>query len=267
MRLALFAMWLAASSFARADLEIAVPRPETIRIAFEGNHALSSEELTRAMLGGFDLPAILDEEVRERGLLLIASSYYDHGYINVHVGDARLDYSIDRKRVTIRVPLREGEQFRMGALSVSGEPLRAPEDALAMLGITRGEIFHRGQLASGIMRISDELRNAGFAYAEVLPVTSVDSGNRTIAIDLQITRGPYTHVSSVRLYGLAGAREREARATLKVREGDPFNLVAIEESKRALAQLGGFRSIDVSTASVPGKPDGVELRFEVAEDR
>src|SRR5262249_49171707 len=110
-------------------------------------------------------------------------------------------------------------------------------------------------------------RDAGYAYAEALPVTSIDEASHTIAFDLRITRGPITRVSSVRLFGVAGSQERAARAALTVRPGDRFTLQAIERSKRALAALGRFRSIDVSTAAVPGHPDGIELRFELAEER
>lgn len=256
---------VAVSAAVWADAALVAPAPTEVTVRFVGNRALSSGELQAAMLDGVEPRALLDEDRRDRGVLLVTSRYYDHGYLKVEVDPARLTRSIDGRRATVTVTVREGDQYRLGPIDARGELLRSRDEALRLLGATQGEIFNRSKLAAGVLKVSDQLRNAGYAYSEALPMTTIDAAARTVAIALEVKRGPLTHISSVRVLGVEGAAAARARALLKVREGDLFSVTALEASKAALLGAGRFPQVDVSTQAAPGRPDGILINFEISE--
>lgn len=106
------------------------------RITIVGNEAVSDEEIKDGMetregnwfswLTSF---GTYKEEALKRDLNRISDYYYNHGYINVKVGDPLVEINPARDGLYISIPVEEGLQYRFGNLSFAGD-LLVPDEAL-----------------------------------------------------------------------------------------------------------------------------------------
>ena len=86
------------------------------QVAWSGNTALSSEELSTAfgLRAGDPVPQTKIDE----GLGRVRSAYAHRGYINAQITD--VTRNVDGRRATYQFTIREGQQYRMGLLSITG---------------------------------------------------------------------------------------------------------------------------------------------------
>ncbi|HEX5704094.1 MAG TPA: POTRA domain-containing protein [Pyrinomonadaceae bacterium] len=96
---------------------INVASAETLgRVVWIGNAALTSEDLSVALglrIGGPSSQTKIDE-----GLGRVRRAYARRGYINAQVTD--VTRTVDARRANYQFTIREGEQYRMGFLSITG---------------------------------------------------------------------------------------------------------------------------------------------------
>ena len=96
---------------------ISVGAAETLgRVVWIGNAALTSEDLSVALglrIGGPSSQTKIDE-----GLGRVRSAYARRGYINAQVTD--VTRTLDAHRANYQFTIREGQQYRMGFLSIIG---------------------------------------------------------------------------------------------------------------------------------------------------
>ena len=92
---------------------------EIRRVSFTGNHAVTDAELRGVILtqpgdifSALTSSGTYREDVFQRDIMLIQSYYFDRGYINVKVGDPRMELSPDRRSKYITVSIEEGQQYR-----------------------------------------------------------------------------------------------------------------------------------------------------------
>ena len=94
-----------------------VSAAETLgRVVWIGNSVLSSEALTAAFglrLGGPARQTEIDE-----GLNRIRKAYASRGYINAEITD--VTRNLDGRRTNYQFTIREGQQYRMGVLTITG---------------------------------------------------------------------------------------------------------------------------------------------------
>jgi outer membrane protein assembly factor BamA len=93
------------------------------QVRWIGNQVLSSEELSAAFAMKLGNPA--DRARVDNGLEAVRKVYARKGYIDVHISEFRTRDALNR-RMNYEFSVREGQQYRMGTLVVTG---LAPEDA------------------------------------------------------------------------------------------------------------------------------------------
>ncbi len=125
---------------------------EIRRVNFTGNKHVTDAELRGVMLtqpgdmfSALTSSGTYREDVFQRDIMLIQSTYFDRGYINVKVGDPRMELSPDRQSMYITVAIEEGQQYRIGKLDVKGELLASRETYLQRLQAKPGDIFNRSE--------------------------------------------------------------------------------------------------------------------------
>ena len=111
---------------------------EVKRIVFLGNEKIAGDELQNIMEtreGGFfsflTSWGTYKEEGLKRDLLRISEYYYNHGYLNVKVSEPMVEISRDRQYLYITIPIQEGEQYRIGNVSFSGDLMVADDQLIA----------------------------------------------------------------------------------------------------------------------------------------
>ena len=113
----------------------------------------------------------------ERATLLISAYYYDHGYVNVRVANPVPPGG----RAPIVFDITEGDQFKIGALAVTGVDAAAMKRYLALVGTKKGDVFSRAVIVDAVQKIRDASK------LDVLPLTKVDATKKTIDLTFELS--------------------------------------------------------------------------------
>ena len=203
-------------------------------------------------------------EAFEIDLMRIAALYYDRGYINVQVGQPHVTLSADGRFIHVAIGIEEGEQFSVGAVDVSGDLLEDASRLRALVPMREGDVFVRSELGEGIMALQGLYQDRGYAYADVTPLTGVDSSQRTIDLDFEIKKGPKVLVERIVVRGNTRTRDKVIRREMRIHEGDIYSGNLIRTSKRRVQALGFFESVDLATRQ-GSHGDRVVLELSVKE--
>jgi len=96
---------------------INVSAAETLgRVVWTGHSALSSEDLSNAF--GLRAGDLASQEKIDQGLGRVRKAYASRGYINAQITD--VTRNLDGRRTDYQFTIREGQQYRMGVLTITG---------------------------------------------------------------------------------------------------------------------------------------------------
>ena len=214
------------------------------------------------------------EEFFQTDLFRIQALYYDHGFVNVKVGQPTATISSDRRYIYLSVPIEEGEQYDIGKIKFSGDVtlkdaggkiLIEEETLRKRLTIKSGETFNRTKLFQDIQAVTDAYRDEGYAYANVTPNSAIRSDpSRVVDLDLEVERGEIVYFERIEVVGNTRTRDKVVRREMRIFEGDKYSAAGLNESKARIYQLGFFETVNIATAR-GSKPDLMNITVEVKE--
>jgi outer membrane protein insertion porin family len=122
---------------------VAVPVEEGLaysweRAAWEGNTALSAAELDAAF--GMKTGELADGLKIDKSLMAVAKAYGRRGYLFLRL-KPDVEFADAARRVTYRINVREGDQFRMGALNITGLAAADANRLKAMWKLQTGDVY------------------------------------------------------------------------------------------------------------------------------
>jgi outer membrane protein insertion porin family len=224
------------------------------KINFVGNSKLTADELKRVMgtqEGGyfsfFTSSGTYQETAFQRDMLMLTYLYYDRGFINVKLSEPRITLSGDKKFMYISIHVREGKQFKFRNMDIKGDMLWKKKELMSLLQVRKGEIFSRTALHKDVLALTDKYKDRGYAYANVTPLTDVDSEKLTVDITLNIEKGEVVYFQRINIRGNTKTRDKVIRRELKIAEGDRYSQTLLNRSKARVTALGFFEAVDVST--------------------
>ena len=244
---------------------------EIRRVNFTGNKAVTDAELRGVMLtqpgdifSALTSSGTYREDVFQRDIMLIQGYYFDRGYINVKVGDPRMELSPDRHSMYITVAIEEGQQFRIGALDVKGELLDSRDVYLRRLQAKPGDVFNRTQVAQDVQNIADLYKDKGYAYVNSTPETRVDDKQRIVDLSFDIQKGPLVNFERINIRGNSKTRDKVIRREMRIYEGEQFSQHGLDYSKRRVNSLGFFDKVELTTKR-GSSDDTMDVNVEVGE--
>lgn len=257
-------------------------------VSFLGNENISSDNLKSVMRTKERHPLSIltgwgnyDEQAFKIDKMLVEQYYQEHGYLNVQVGNAKVEMSPDLKRLRIVVPVKEGLQYRLGKLDIIGDFVETDaeevqekqalgeasflkSDLLSKIKLAPGEVFNRTAFGRDLIEISDEYQNEGYAYVNPTPMTSVNEENQTIDVQLVIEAGPRVTVERIDISGNVKTTDDVIRREVRLYEGELFSSSMLRLSEQRINQLGYFEDVVVMTK--PGsKPDLIIVDISLKE--
>ena len=240
-------------------------------IKFIGNRSIAAREIKSVMgtqEGGYfswiTSSGTYQEDAFERDLLLITSLYYDKGFINVKLSRPQVVLSPDKRYMYITIHVQEGRQYHIGKLDMRGELLWPKKELMARLHVKKGELFNRSKLQKDIMGLVERYRDKGYAYANVTPLTAIDSDRRIVDLTFDVQKGQVVIFERINIRGNSKTRDRVIRRELRVAEGDRFSQTLLNRSRARVMQLGFFENVDVSTKR-GSADDRIVVNIEVKE--
>ena len=240
-------------------------------IKFIGNKSLPASEIRSVMgtqEGGYfswiTSSGTYQEDAFERDLLLITSLYYDKGFINVKLSRPQVVLSPDKRYMYITIHVQEGKQYTIGKLDMRGQLLWPKKELMERITVKSGELFNRSKLQKDIMGLVERYRDKGYAYANVTPLTNIDSDKRIVDLTFDVQKGQVVIFERINIRGNSKTRDRVIRRELRVAEGDRFSQTMLNRSRARVMQLGFFENVDVSTRR--GSADNrIVVNIEVKE--
>ncbi len=244
---------------------------EVRRVNFVGNHAVSDADLrdvvvTRegSLLSILTSAGTYREDVFQRDLLLIQAHYWDHGYVQVKVGNPLVELSPDKQSMYITISIDEGPQYTLGHVDVTGDLLEPKEFYLSKVSVKPGEIFNRSKLSDDLQKLTDYYKDRGYAYVNASPATPVNEKTRTVDVIFEIQKGDLVRFDRINIRGNTKTRDKVIRREMRIIEGEPYNQTLLDYSKKRVTALGFFEKVDISTKR-GSSDDTMDVNVEVTE--
>ena len=235
----------------RATAVVAVDEGDRLRtgeIVFEGNTVFSDARLRRALResSGGPLSRLLgrgwfDRAALARDLEHAREVYLRAGYKDAAVGEARVESTQQEsgRRVRITVPVEEGDRWKLGGVSFSGNRAFSDERLLALCERPRAPWLGSRFVDDVVERVRDLYGRGGYMTAEVEPVL-VERGELTADLMVRIDEGARYRVGRIEIEGNIDTRDKVIRRELAVQEGAILDATALRRSLLRLGQLEFF---------------------------
>lgn len=226
-------------------------------ITFEGNRSFTTKELKNMMTtsekGWFSFftdSGLLKKDQLQQDLGKLNAFYLNHGFINARVGEPEITY--DRTGISLKIPVSEGRQFRVGKVEISGDELaKSRAELMAKLQITKKDFFDRDALMRDLDYLTEASNNEGYAHADVVPRTEPREETQTVDVTYQISKGRTVYFNRISITGNTKTRDKVIRRELALVEGDLYSRTKLKNSYMALNRLRYFEEIDFQTEKGP----------------
>ena len=245
---------------------------EIERVSFVGNRTYSDGRLRRVLetkqAGIFRAFIRADTLVEERIAFdqqLLTDFYRSRGFIDFQVLSATPELVRDRSAYLITFNVREGQQFRVGRVSVSSEIPSIDADAYAReIRMRSGLVYSPTLVENEIARLERLAVRNSQNFVRIEPRISRNARDLTLDVDFNISRGPRVFVERIDIEGNTTTLDRVVRRQFDIVEGDPFNPREVRASAERIQALGYFQDANVQERQGTS-PDQVILDVDVVE--
>ena len=269
------------------------PTVKVGQIRFTGNPHISSLQLRRSMKNlkpvgipysiffenlfaqTFDANKLEDDTERVR------YAYRDKGYYNAAVEQPRtqirdqggLNWFTFRpnkgKRIDILIPIEEGERYRLGTITFTGNKAVTNEKALrATFAVRDGDWFNATLIGKGLENLKKAYGQMGYINFGAIPKPVYDEEKKTVSMNIDIDEGKPFYVSRIEFQGNTITRDKVIRRELMLEEGQVYNSQLWEYSLLRLNQLEYFEALKVdqdSEAHQDAEAGTVDLLLKLKE--
>ncbi len=277
------------------------PKYKLQEIVFDGNEVFSDGKLRKQMkenkqpglFSMFTGAGTYHEAKFADDAESITRFYLNEGYVRALVGTPQVEELEDSKDgterfVRLRIPVDEGERYRIGKFDVTGNDSIRAEALRDQFKLKPGDWFDREQLDKGVEKVQQLYSQLGFYKVGVLPDFQFPEGadpgaegngasgagqpvpDPLVDIILEMVEGEQYFVNRITFVGNTTTHDAVIRRELRVVEGGVFNMTALQDSIRRLNQLGYFQPFEgkpeeVDIQDTPGKENLVDVTMKVVE--
>jgi outer membrane protein insertion porin family len=269
------------------------PTVKVGRITFTGNHNVSSRNLRAAMrnLRPIGIPHSIffedlfartyDASKLEEDAERVRQALQSRGYFKAYVGEptthirnegglSLLTFRPKKgKRIDIKMPIEEGQRYRLGKITFTGLGKNINTKALrAQFPIKDGDWFNTTVIGKGLENLRKAYGSLGYINFVGTPNPTIDEAHKVVNLNIDVDQGKQYYVSRIEFQGNTVTRDQVIRRELLLEEGQIYNSNLWESSILRLNQLDYFDPIKVeqdSTATQDPQNDTVALLLKVHE--
>lgn len=252
------------------------------KIHFEGNKALSDQDLKKAMkktnekfslrndfkssiLEMFSSKKFTTEEY-EKDKKNIIDKYNERGYRDaILVEDSVANYN--DKKVDIFLKIEEGDKYYLKDINFVGNTQYPSDQLLAVLNMKPGDVYNQKKLNERLTTDEDAVSNIyynnGYIFFGADPV-EVDVDNDSISLEIRIQEGPQATINRVIINGNDRLYEDIVRRELRTKPGMLFSRDDLMRSTREIAQMGHFDPENLVPQPIPDAENGtVDIQYNL----
>ncbi|MFV1950615.1 MAG: outer membrane protein assembly factor BamA [Nitrospinota bacterium] len=256
------------------DLEFRIKEGKKVRISnirFKGNKVFSEKKLAKQIetrkqwiLSWLTNSGIYKKEVLKTDILRIESFYHNHGYINVRVYEPEVEIDRENRAIFITIPIEEGDKYYTGRIDIKGSDIYSADELKKEMRLKKNEVFNRSLMRSDIFRMSDLFSKKGYAFADIIPLTSTDKEDKKVDITIDINKGRKVYVGKINIAGNTKTRDRIIRREFRFKEGELFDSEKLRRSRQRIGNLGFFEDMKIET-SRGAQEDLIDINTTVTE--
>ncbi len=223
-------------------------------IEFVGNRAYSTGQLRDVLsttqsgwLDFFKGSAMYN--IKERldfDRVLLREFYQKHGFPDVTVAEPKSEKLTSSNGFQITFTVDEGDRFTFGPQRVETK-LDGIDTAplVAEIVAQEGRVYGSSKIEATVTAMSVVLANSGHPFVRVLPKPARDANRKVVAVTYTLESGPQLFIARIDITGNSRTRDYVIRRELKLAEGDAYNAVMAEASRKRLLRTGFFKTVEL----------------------
>ncbi len=218
-------------------------------------------------------PIYYNELEFDADLVRIRTFYQERGYFDARVSGVTNNKTRDKGRA-IRLKIFEGQPSKVRAVRVEGvgRDIVLPEDLLAGLPLSPGDVFTSRDWAILKASVKRAMQQRSFAYANVSGRAIVHPSKRAVDIVLLVDPGPKASLGDVTIEGLPdNVDEQYVRDAITFKRGEAYSADALTLTQNAIYELGVFSLVNVQPAfnvrqaKAPSAPNEADAATGIVE--
>lgn len=205
----------------------------------------------------------VNQEMMDADKQIIRQYLLDHGRLEGTVGEASVEKRDDG--LYVNFDISEGQEFKIGKVSASGDLIEgSSEKTVKGIKSEQGEVFSASEVKEDIFTITDKFSDQGYAFANVIPNTSLNKAEGTVDLDFATTEGQKVKIHNITISGNEKTYDHVIRRTLTIQEQETYSGTKIKRSQTLLQRLGYFDEVSI-TNKPTSDPAVVDLDVLVKE--
>jgi outer membrane protein insertion porin family len=205
----------------------------------------------------------VNQEMMDADKQILRQYLLDHGRLEGTVGEASVEKRDEG--LYVNFDLTEGAEYKVGKISASGDLVDASKDkTLEKIKTEPGEVFSATEVREDIFTITDKFSDEGYAFANVVPNTSLNKAENTVDVDFASTRGQKVRVNNITISGNEKTYDHVIRRWLTIEEQQTYSGSKVKRSQTLLQRLGYFDEVSI-TNKTTNDPAVVDLDVNVKE--
>ncbi len=241
-------------------------------IRFEGNTIFSDRQLrkviktnTHTFLSFLTKSGRLQNDKLQDDVAALLEHYQNSGYLDAAVAQPQIERTSGKPDVNLVFTIREGEQYKVGTMGVTGTEVLTAEEVTAKLQLKPGAVYSPLGLETDIRAIQDLYGARGYIDAQVVPETTA-GGTHLQNVVYHVTENVQSYVNRINISGNTRSKDKVIRRELALAPGELYNTARVDASKSRLTNLNYFERVDLfpSDTMIPGRKD---LNVVVTEKR
>lgn len=226
---------------------------EIERLSFVGNRKYSDRRLRRVL--GTKQAGLFRRLVKRDTLVegriefdkqLLRDFYLSRGYVDARVNSVNAQLTQERDGYFVSFNVQEGQQFKVGQMTVVSELANVDAESYRKLLKTRpGLVYSPALVEADIARLEKQAIRDGIDFMRIEPRLNRNDRDLTLDVEYVLSRGERIFVERIDIEGNTTTLDRVVRRQFDSVEGDPFNPREIRESAERIRALGYFETAEV----------------------
>ncbi len=240
-------------------------------IIIEGNKNISSSKIKKAMetkewwlLSFVTSSGYYKKDQMESDIENIKNLFFNNGYIKVIVAEPEIIIDKDKKGMTIKIKISEGDQYKISSIDFTGNKAFDNETIKKKIKLSPDSIFQKNMLEKDIFAISTLYSENGYALISVTPDLTPDDKNRTVKVTLNIEEGDKYTIGRIEVSGNTKTRDKVIRREVRLDEGDTYDSSKLRRSYERINNLNFFETVEM-VPKPKYKEKAMDLEVKVKE--
>ena len=250
-------------------------------IDFEGNSKLSDNTLRKAMKDTKQKNPLrilkgskFIKAKYETDLEKVIAAYKEKGYRDARILSDSVSYNKDKKALSIKIKVEEGEKYYFGNIKFLGNTVYTDQGLSRMLGVKKGDTYNGVLLEKRIADkskpdgddITNLYQNSGYLFSTINAV-EVKTVNDTIDFEIRIIEGPIAYFNKITVVGNDKTNDHVIYRELRTKPGEKYNKEELIRTIREIGQLGFFdpEAIDPKFKNVDSGAGTVDIEYNLVE--